>query len=102
MTAPSFTTTTRRRARVETAGQSRDMEALRRERDRIDQHMRELRQLRHAQRKQAGATKRGIPANYTGDDPRLCNATTTTGRPCRALGILKNGRCRLHGNARRL
>ncbi|GLQ45670.1 hypothetical protein GCM10007862_07210 [Dyella lipolytica] len=43
-----------------------------------------------------GETKRGIPADYAGDDPRLCNARTKSGRPCRALG-LANGRCKWHG-----
>ena len=44
-----------------------------------------------------GETKRGIPANYAGDDPRLCNAQTKSGRPCRALGTYANGRCKTHG-----
>lgn len=43
-----------------------------------------------------GETKRGIPADYAGDDPRLCNARTKSGHPCRALG-LANGRCKWHG-----
>lgn len=97
MATTTFQTSTRRRAREKTADENRDMEALRLERDRIEQRMRELRQRRDAKRAKAGATKRGIPANYSGDDPRLCNAMTTTGRPCRALGVLKSGRCRVHG-----
>jgi hypothetical protein len=44
-----------------------------------------------------GATKRGVPADYAGDDPDLCNARTKTGRPCRALGIEPSGRCKWHG-----
>jgi hypothetical protein len=43
-----------------------------------------------------GATKRGVPGDYTGDDERLCNARTKRGRPCRSLA-LPNGRCRWHG-----
>lgn len=45
---------------------------------------------------EAGATKRGIPADYAGDDEHLCNAKTGSGRPCRALA-LPSGRCRWHG-----
>jgi hypothetical protein len=44
-----------------------------------------------------GATKRGVPADYAGDDPDLCNARTKTGRPCRALGLEPSGRCKWHG-----
>jgi hypothetical protein len=44
-----------------------------------------------------GETKRGISADYAGDDPRLCNAQTKSGRPCRALGAYANGRCKWHG-----
>ena len=43
-----------------------------------------------------GSTRRGIPPDYAGDDERLCNATTRSGRPCRALA-LPNGRCVRHG-----
>ena len=43
-----------------------------------------------------GSTRRGVPAGYAGDDERLCNAKTRTGRPCRALA-LPNGRCVRHG-----
>lgn len=42
------------------------------------------------------ATRRGIPADYQGDNPDLCNARTRTGRPCRALA-LPSGRCKWHG-----
>lgn len=44
-----------------------------------------------------GKTKRGIPANYAGEIPELCNARTRSGRPCRALGIGSSGRCKWHG-----
>jgi len=44
----------------------------------------------------AGSTKRGVPPDYTGDDPCLCNARTRSGRPCRALK-LTHGRCKWHG-----
>ncbi len=44
-----------------------------------------------------GATKRGVPADYAGDDPSLCNARTKSGRPCRSLGLEPNGRCKWHG-----
>lgn len=47
--------------------------------------------------KAAGATRRGVPDDYRGDDPSLCNAPTKSGRPCRALGIGSNGRCKAHG-----
>jgi hypothetical protein len=43
-----------------------------------------------------GSTRRGIPPDYDGTDPRLCNARTRIGRPCRALA-LPNGRCVRHG-----
>lgn len=43
-----------------------------------------------------GSTRRGIPQDYDGTDPRLCNARTRTGRPCRSLA-LPSGRCRWHG-----
>lgn len=43
-----------------------------------------------------GRTKRGLPANYSGDDPYSCNAPTRSGRPCRALA-LESGRCKKHG-----
>ncbi|MEY2149777.1 MAG: hypothetical protein EPN67_02805 [Pusillimonas sp.] len=43
-----------------------------------------------------GSTRRGVPADYAGDDPRLCNARTKSGRPCRALK-LGGGRCKWHG-----
>jgi len=41
-------------------------------------------------------TRRGIPTDYAGDNPALCNARTRSGRPCRALK-LKGGRCKWHG-----
>ena len=43
-----------------------------------------------------GSTRRGIPPDYRGDDERLCNAKTRSGRPCRAQALL-SGRCRWHG-----
>ena len=43
-----------------------------------------------------GSTKRGIPPDYAGDDPHLCNARTKSGKPCRAMK-LKGGRCKWHG-----
>ena len=43
-----------------------------------------------------GSTRRGVPADYDGSDPSLCNARCVTGRPCRALA-LPNGRCVRHG-----
>ena len=43
-----------------------------------------------------GYTKRGVPADYAGDDPAFCNARTKSGRPCRALK-LAGGRCKWHG-----
>ncbi len=43
-----------------------------------------------------GSTKRGVPSTYAGDDPRLCNARTKSGRPCRGLK-LAHGRCKWHG-----
>ena len=43
-----------------------------------------------------GSTRRGVPADYDGTDPRLCNARTVAGGFCRALG-LPNGRCVRHG-----
>jgi len=46
--------------------------------------------------REAGSTKRGIPPDYAGDDPHLCNARTKSGKPCRALK-LKGGRCKWHG-----
>ena len=44
-----------------------------------------------------GSTRRGVPADYAGDDDRLCNARCVTGRPCRALAMA-NGRCVRHGS----
>ncbi|EQD56749.1 hypothetical protein B1B_08960, partial [mine drainage metagenome] len=41
-------------------------------------------------------TKRGVPPDYAGDDPNLCNARTQSGRPCRGLK-LTHGRCKWHG-----
>ena len=41
-------------------------------------------------------TRRGVPGDYAGDDPYLCNARTRSGRPCRALK-LRGGRCKWHG-----
>ncbi len=43
-----------------------------------------------------GATRRGIPVDYAGDDPHLCNANTRSGRPYRALA-LPSGRYKWHG-----
>ena len=43
-----------------------------------------------------GSTRRGVPPDYDGTDPKLCNAKTRTGRPCRALA-LPSGRCKWHG-----
>ena len=43
-----------------------------------------------------GSTRRGVPPDYDGTDPRLCNAKTRAGRPCRALA-LPAGRCKWHG-----
>ena len=43
-----------------------------------------------------GSTRRGVPLDYRGDDPHLCNARCVTGRPCRALA-LPAGRCKWHG-----
>ena len=42
------------------------------------------------------ATRRGLPPDYDGGDPRLCNARTRTGGACRALA-LPAGRCKWHG-----
>jgi hypothetical protein len=44
-----------------------------------------------------GETRRGVPIDYSGDDPSLCNARTQSGRPCRALGLYPSGRCKWHG-----
>lgn len=44
----------------------------------------------------AGSTRRGVPPDYDGSNPLLCNAKTRTGRPCRAVA-LPNGRCKWHG-----
>src|SRR6185312_12122648 len=44
----------------------------------------------------AGATRRGVPADYDGSNPRLCNARTKSGRPCRAARLAR-GRCKWHG-----
>lgn len=41
-------------------------------------------------------TRRGVPDDYAGNDPRLCNARTRMGRPCRAFK-LAHGRCKWHG-----
>lgn len=41
-------------------------------------------------------TKRGIPADYDGSNPDLCNARTKSGRPCRAAKRA-HGRCKWHG-----
>jgi|SRR6185312_8742047 len=46
-----------------------------------------------------GFTRRGVPADYRGDDPELCNAPTLSGRPCRARGLMPNGRCAQHQDA---
>jgi len=44
-----------------------------------------------------GSTWRGVPPDYKGDDPRLCNARTQSGRPCRALKLPGRKRCKWHG-----
>lgn len=41
-------------------------------------------------------TRGGVPADYQGDDPELCNAMTKSGFPCRSLGIPPSGRCKWH------
>jgi len=46
---------------------------------------------------QGRPTKRGIPGDYDGGNPKLCNATTQSGRPCRALGLPGSGKCKWHG-----
>lgn len=51
--------------------------------------------LKH--RRHPGDTRRGISADYAGDDPSLCNAPTKSGHPCRALGLAPSGRCKWHG-----
>lgn len=45
--------------------------------------------------KNNGSTRHGAPVDYDGSDPFLCNASTQSGRPCRAPG-LAGGRCKLH------
>lgn len=42
------------------------------------------------------STRRGVSADYDGSDPRLCNARTKSGRPCRALKLV-HGRCKWLG-----
>lgn len=42
-------------------------------------------------------TRRGIGVDYDGSDPRLCNARTLSGRPCRALKVWGDTRCVTHG-----
>ncbi|WIG56157.1 MAG: hypothetical protein OJF61_001945 [Rhodanobacteraceae bacterium] len=42
-------------------------------------------------------TKRGIDVDYDGSDPRLCNARTLSGRPCRALKVPGGTHCVTHG-----
>lgn len=44
-----------------------------------------------------GDTRRGIPADYDGSNPLLCNARTKSGKSCRAMGLPGSGRCRWHG-----
>lgn len=51
---------------------------------------------RYRNRDAPGATRRGVPADYAGDDLGLCNARTKSGRPCRAAA-LAHGRCKWHG-----
>lgn len=45
----------------------------------------------------ATVTRRDIPHNYDGSKQFLCNARTQSGRPCRAMGLAPNGRCKWHG-----
>jgi len=47
----------------------------------------------------ANSTKRGVPADYAGTDPDLCNAHTQSGGYCRALGLPGSGRCKHHGGS---
>ena len=61
-------------------------------------HMEKTKAQRDALR-DLGFTRRGVPADYRGDDPELCNAPTLTGRPCRARGLMPNGRCAQHQDA---
>ncbi|GLQ98346.1 HGGxSTG domain-containing protein [Dyella mobilis] len=68
-----------------------------RQKERFD--LRYWKTLRKKPNPAPGETKRGIPADYAGDDPRLCNTRTKSGRPCRALGVYPNGRCKVHGGA---
>lgn len=42
-------------------------------------------------------TRRGVPHDYDGSNQYLCNADTQSGRPCRAMGLAPNGRCKWHG-----
>lgn len=42
-------------------------------------------------------SKRGLDDDYDGSDPRLCNALTLSGRPCRALKVWGDTRCLTHG-----
>lgn len=46
-----------------------------------------------------GSTRRGMPPDYDGSDPRLCNARCSTrdGRPCRAMKLPGRKRCKWHG-----
>lgn len=46
---------------------------------------------------QGKPTKREIPPDYDGSNPKLCNAATQSGRPCRALGLPGSGKCKWHG-----
>jgi hypothetical protein len=41
--------------------------------------------------------RRGVGVDYDGSDPRLCNAHTLSGRPCRALKVPGGTRCATHG-----
>jgi hypothetical protein len=57
----------------------------------------EVRAAKREALKAAGSTKRGVPVDYQGDDPALCNVPTRSGRSCRALGLGSSGRCKIHG-----
>lgn len=39
----------------------------------------------------------GVGVAYDGSDPRLCNARTLSGRPCRALKVPGGTHCVTHG-----
>ena len=71
----------------------------------VRQHLRELRArgievgplLGDELASQTGDTRRGVPSDYAGGNPDLCNARTRSGRPCRALALPRTGRCKWHG-----